>query len=281
VSGASPVVEAEWLLEHVGEARVVPADCRFTLGQAERGERAYREGHIPGAVYLHLERDLSAPAGAHGGRHPLPEPGRFAERLGKCGIGPDSLVVAYDDAFGEMAGRLWWLLEAIGHPGGAAVLSGGLAAWLAAGGSLVAGGANRPARDYPSPAGYRGTADLAEVRRASGSGRLLDARAPERYRGEVEPIDPRAGHIPGARSFFWKEGLGPDGRFLAPAEQARRFSALPADQAPVVYCGSGVTACADILALRLAGRADALLYPGSFSDWVSYPDHPVATGAAP
>lgn len=275
-----PLVDAAWLQSHLGVKTVAVLDCRFELADPAAGERAYREGHIPGAQYVHLERDLSGPRGERGGRHPLPAPAAFAATMGSLGVGDDSMVVVYDqDA--SMAPRAWWLLRYMGHDA-VAVLDGGIDAWRESGGELERAVHEPVPRAFtPRPrAGW--TVDIDAVRRRAPEVALLDARAGERYRGEVEPIDPRAGHIPGALSAPFKEGLDTRGRWLDQDEQARRFDRLAAPGAPIVaYCGSGVTACANLLALEIAGRKGALLYAGSFSDWSARPDLPVATGDAP
>ena len=232
-------------------------DCRWELGKPERGRELYLEGHIPGAVFLDVERDLSAPAGvapAYGGRHPLPTEGDFARAASAAGIGPGVFVVAYDQGMTGGAARLWWLLRHFGHDD-VAVLDGGVEAWL---GPLRGGEeAIEPTRFVPRPRSDDAI-DADEILERLGDERLtlVDARAPERYRGEVEPIDPVAGHIPGAVNvaFTAAKSLPED---VVGAEEI------------VVYCGSGITACVDLLALVRAGRDDARLYPGSWSDWSS------------
>jgi thiosulfate/3-mercaptopyruvate sulfurtransferase len=231
-------------------------DCRWELGSPDRGRELYLEGHVPGASFLDVERELSAPPGRpphHGGRHPLPDEGHFARVAGAAGIGPGVFVVAYDQGRSGGAARLWWLLRHFGHDD-AAVLDGGIAAWA---GPLVPGEEEvETARFVPRPRDDD-TISAEELERRLDDERLVvvDARAPERYRGEVEPIDPVAGHIPGAVNvpFTTKE---------MPA------NVLDAPEV-VVYCGSGVTASVDVLELVRAGRADARLYPGSWSDWSS------------
>ncbi|ROR34152.1 sulfurtransferase [Inmirania thermothiophila] len=274
-----PLTDAATLAARLGDPGWVVVDCRFRLDAPEAGEAAWREGHIPGAVYAHLERDLSGPVTAASGRHPLPAPGPLMARLGAWGIGPGTTVVAYDDAGGAFAARLWWLLRWLGHRR-VAVLDGGLAAWLAAGGGLARDrGAVRPCRFEGRPGGMP-TVDAEAVR--AGGWCLVDARAPERYRGEEEPIDPVAGHIPGAVNLPFTGNLDRAGRFLPPAALARRFAALgAAPQRVVHYCGSGVTACHNLLAMELAGLAGARLYPGSWSEWIRDPARAVARGPAP
>lgn len=277
---SGPLVSVSWLAERLGDPGLVTADCRFSLEDPAAGERRYREGHIPGAVYFDLERDLSGPRGARGGRHPLPSPGALARVLGRAGIGPGKTVVAYDDQAGEFAARLWWLLRYLGHDR-VFVLDGGFEAWR---------GAGLPEdREIPSPAPEvfeprvrpEMVVDARYVEHLPPEAVLVDSRAPERYTGERETIDPVAGHIPGAVNRFWKEGLGADGRWLAPEAQRRRFADLLGAEEIVVYCGSGVTACANLLALESAGIRGAKLYAGSWSDWISDPSRPVATGREP
>jgi thiosulfate/3-mercaptopyruvate sulfurtransferase len=271
----SPLVSATWLLEHLADPGVRVADCCFTLGQPDAGRARYEAGHLPGAVYLDLERDLSGPRGERGGRHPLPEPGALATRLGGLGIGDASFVVAYDDS-GMYASRLWWLLRWLGHDG-VAVLDGGVGAWIEAGGRLeTAEAAHPPATFTPRPRPEL-VARAEDVRDRPSGTALVDSRAPVRYAGANEPIDPVAGHIPGAINHDWAEALAPDGRFKGAEAQRARFAGLEGEEA-IVYCGSGVSACANLLALEVAGLPGARLYPGSWSDWVSDPENPVATG---
>jgi thiosulfate/3-mercaptopyruvate sulfurtransferase len=262
-----PLVTADWLLEHASDTGVRVVDCRFTLTDPAAGERGYLAGHVPGAAFLDLNRELAAPpGGAHGGRHPLPDPERFAESARRAGISRGSLVVAYDEHGEGGAARLWWLLRHHGHES-VAVLDGGLEAWLAAGGPLEAGAEEIAPGDFElSAARVDDIADAEEIERRLGdrSLTLVDARAPERFRGESEPIDAVAGHIPGARNLPFAE-LAPGGAMPPPEEiQAR----LPESAELVAYCGSGVTACVLVLAAEVAGRR-ARLYPGSWSEWSS------------
>jgi thiosulfate/3-mercaptopyruvate sulfurtransferase len=231
-------------------------DCRWELGRPERGRELYLAGHIPGASFLDVERDLSVaqPAGTVGGRHPLPQAEDFARAAGRAGIGPGVLVVAYDQGMTGGAARLWWLLRHFGHDD-VAVLDGGIGAWL---GPLRAGEEEIEAVEFtPRPRGDDTIdADELEARLGTEGFAVVDARAAERYRGEVEPIDPVAGHIPGARSVPFTDDAELPGDVVGAGEV-------------VVYCGSGVTACVDLLRLARAGRDDAKLYPGSWSDWVA------------
>jgi thiosulfate/3-mercaptopyruvate sulfurtransferase len=259
------------LADQLGE--VVVVDCRWTLGEPDAGRRAYEAGHIPGATHLDVDADLSAPPGD--GRHPLPGAAAFAEACARAGIGARSRVVAYDEGHGGAA-RLWWLLRHFGHDG-ASVLDG---EWR---GPLETGGARVPSAAAPSFVPRARTDDVASADElARGGLDVVDARAPGRFRGEHEPIDPVAGHIPGAVNAPLTGNTDELGRFLPPDVLRRRFTELGVSGAvPVAaYCGSGVTACQTILALRLAGL-DAALYPGSWSGWITDPSRPVATGTGP
>jgi thiosulfate/3-mercaptopyruvate sulfurtransferase len=271
-----PLVEASWLRERLGGPGLVVVDCRFRLGEPRAGERAWREGHIPGAPYLDVDRDLAAEPGDRG-RHPLPEAADFEAAARRAGIGRDSLVVAYDEAGEGGAVRLWWLLRHFGHER-VAVLNGGLRAWREAGGPLRGGPVDIERGDLMARAREDDTLAPEELLAGAPAGDrlLLDARAPERFRGEVEPIDPVAGHIPGAVNVPFAE-IAPEGRFPAPEVLRARLEAVGA--APgrelVAYCGSGVTACTLVLAAAWAGLPAARLYPGSWSEW-SRRGYPVA-----
>ncbi len=271
------LITAEQLRRRTGP--VLLLDCSFDLADPAAGERGFAAGHLPGAVYAHLDRDLSGTKAAGRGRHPLPERAAFAATAGAWGVAPGVQVVAYDNQGGPYAARAWWLLQWLGH-GAAAVLDGGTAAWLAAGGTL-AGGAAAPRAAGPYPAGDPAmpTIGAEDLLTALGDLLVLDARAGERFRGEVEPLDPVAGHIPGATNRFFKDNLQPDGRFK-PVEQLRaEFGALGTPAADVVHqCGSGVTACHNLLAMAHAGLEGSRLYPGSWSEWCSDPARPVARG---
>ena len=254
-------------------------DVRWRLGD-DRGHDHYREGHIPGAVYVDLDTELAGPADPGAGRHPLPDIESLQEAARRWGVDPDSTVVAYDDNGNQSAARAWWLLRWAGlHD--VRLLDGGLGAWQKAGNELSTGD-EAPASPgtVTLRAGHLPTVDADEV--AAFRGTLLDARAGERYRGEIEPIDPRAGHIPGALSAPTADNLDAHGRFLRPDALRTRFAALGVDPAAptAVYCGSGVTAAHEIAALAIAG-IDAALYPGSWSQWSSDPDRPAATGPHP
>ncbi|MFJ6759216.1 MULTISPECIES: sulfurtransferase [unclassified Streptomyces] len=270
---------AELRNELAGSRPPVLLDVRWQLGGPDQ-RPAYEEGHLAGAVYVDLDRELAGPPGA-GGRHPLPDPEAFGAVMRRAGVSADVPVVVYDGGQGWAAARAWWLLRWTGHPN-VRVLDGGLAAWTAAGGAVTADRVNPEEGDFKPTPGAVGLldADAAAVRAREGV--LLDARAGERYRGEVEPIDPVAGHIPGAVSAPTTENVGPDGRFLAAHALRARFEGLGASEGgPVgVYCGSGVSGAHEVLALEVAGIASDL-YAGSWSEWSSDPARPVATGPDP
>jgi thiosulfate/3-mercaptopyruvate sulfurtransferase len=255
-------------------------DCRHELAQPALGGRQYAEAHLPGALFAHLDRDLSAPKSGSSGRHPLPEPGRFAAWLGMQGLRASDPVVCYDAGGGAMAARLWWLLRWIGHPA-AAVLDGGYARWIAEGRPVTKEAPAFPATQYPLAAHPELALDVGTVERERARLVLLDARAPARFRGEQEPIDPVAGRIPGARNRFCNDNLAADGRFKDAGTLKAEFGALLGGRAPgevVHYCGSGVAACHNALAMEIAGLPGSRLYPGSWSEWIADPRRPRETG---
>jgi thiosulfate/3-mercaptopyruvate sulfurtransferase len=259
----------------------VVADVRWTVG-GPPGKPEFEASHTPGAVWVDLETQLAGPPGA-GGRHPLPTVGLFEQAMREIGVRPDSLVVAYDAATSQAASRLWWLLTDAGHRA-VRVLDGGLAAWKAAGLPTVSGPGKPPPRgDFVARPGQRPQVDAAEISARlgrPGTPTLVDVRAAERYAGEHEPIDPVAGHIPGAINLPATANLYADGRFLPPAQIARLYAEAGVGEGAVLYCGSGITAAHSLLALESAGLT-AAIYPGSWSDWISDPSHPVATGTDP
>jgi thiosulfate/3-mercaptopyruvate sulfurtransferase len=270
------------LASHMDDPAFAIVDCRYKLDEADWGATEHAKAHIPRAMFADLGRDLSGPKNGTNGRHPLPEPHTLAQTLGRFGITSGIQVVAYDQSNGMFASRLWWLLRWLGHDA-VAVLDGGFAKWIAEG---------RPTRsgaERPEPRAFVGephtamTADVAQVAALVGStkARLVDARAPERYRGEIEPLDKAAGHIPGAANHFFQWNLDEDGLFKTP-EQLRALlkesiGEVPADRI-VAYCGSGVTACHNLLALEHAGLKGAKLYAGSWSEWSSDPSRPIEKG---
>lgn len=262
-----PLITVEELAERHRDFRIY--DIRWSLADPEGGRDSYLAGHIPGAVFVDLDRDLAAPPSIDG-RHPLPSPEEFAATLGRLGLSPDDHVVVYDDTGGSVAARLWWMLRSIGHET-VSVLDGGYQAWVEAGQPVELGDRLPEPRTYPVPDGFEGVVTLDEI-----EGRLLiDARLPERYRGDIEPVDPKAGHIPGAVNRPYSGNLDQSGRFLPPEDLAARFEGL--DDRPVVYCGSGTNACHLALAMEIAGLGMPDVYVGSFSEW-SRRDLPVETG---
>ena len=276
------LIDAEALRELMrARAPLVVLDTSFDLADAAAGEQHFLEAHIPGAQYVHLERDLSGLKTGHNGRHPLPSREAFAQTAGGFGITPDTQVVVYDRQGATYAGRAWWMLRWIGH-GPVAVLDGGFAAWLAAGGETASGVQVRSgAATYPLQPATMRSVNVDELQRMLGSVRLVDARAAERYRGEVEPLDARAGHIPGALNRFFQHNLADNGRFKPADELRREFTALLGTDtgAGVVHqCGSGVSACHNLLAMEVAGLSGSALYPGSWSEWSSDPARPAAQG---
>jgi thiosulfate/3-mercaptopyruvate sulfurtransferase len=278
----TPLISAAQLrtLCEAGDAPVL-IDTRFDLTDTQAGERAWHEGHLPGAHYLHLDRDLSGAKTGQNGRHPLPTRADFAQTLGRIGITPERQVVVLDAQGGMFAARAWWLLLWMGHAP-VAVLDGGLAAWAEAGGNLTT---TPPPPDsappYPPRPALVGTLDADTLQAQLGRARLIDARAGERFRGDVEPLDAQAGHIPGASHRFFKDNLAADGRFKPAAQLRAEFAALLGADTPentVHQCGSGVTACHNLLAMAQAGLPGSRLYAGSWSEWSANPARPVARG---
>ncbi|WP_298138287.1 sulfurtransferase [Acidiferrobacter sp.] len=274
---------------HGDDPSWVLLDCRFTLTAPEDGAESYAEGHLPGALYADLERDLSGPRDGRSGRHPLPSPEAFGKTLRGFGIGPKTQVVAYDEGSSVYASRLWWLLRAWWGHEAVAVLDGGLTAWLAAGLPLTTDVPPvRPAAPYQRPARPQGvwheTPAIEALVGQAGCPLLVDARGAMRYRGTNESLDPVAGHIPGACNRPFESNLRPDRTFRPAAELREQFLALldGRSEADIIhYCGSGVSACHNILAMALAGFGVTALYPGSWSAWVSDTRRPVATGDQP
>ena len=276
------LVTVDELAAHVDDPEWCVFDCRHDLADPDRGERAYRTSHIPNARFAHLDRDLAGAKTGRNGRHPLPDARAFADWLGRAGMNGGKQVIAYDDAGGAFAARLWWLMRWVGHRS-VAILDGGFGAWLAGG---------QPTTDRPPPVvptHFEGRPDPSmivdaawlEAHLGQPGFRLVDARSPDRYRGENETIDPVAGHIPGAVNRFFKDNLDAEGRFKPAAElrEALDFIAAGRPASEIVsQCGSGVTACHNLLAMEIAGLPGARLYPGSWSEWCSDPRRPVATG---
>ena len=281
------LVSAPDLREHLSDRDWCVVDCRHDLMDHGIGWNAYRQGHIPGAVFARVEDDLAGPKTGTNGRHPLPEREALVETFRRWGIGNDTQIVAYDAHGGQFAVRLWWLARWLGHAK-VAVLDGGWPAWLAQTPSSSVEVPERPRGTFEARAPLVRVVEAAQVQalREDPARLLIDARAPERYRGELEPIDPVAGHIPGAVNRFWQANLASpvEGKFKAARELRTELDALRDGHAPtqlVAYCGSGVTACHLLLALEIAGLPGAALFPGSWSEWVADRSRPVATGAAP
>lgn len=280
MTATPPILSAaELMSELAGSRPPVLLDVRWQLGGPDQ-RPAYDAGHLPGAAYVDLDRELAGPAGS-GGRHPLPDPEAFGAAMRRAGVSAGVPVVVYDGGQGWAAARAWWLLRWTGHAD-VRVLDGGLDAWTSAGGDVSADRVIPPEGDFKPNPGAVGLLDADGAAARARAGVLLDARAGERYRGEVEPIDPVGGHIPGALSAPTTENVGPDGRFLPAGALRARFAALgAAGGAPVgVYCGSGVSGAHEVLALEIAG-IPADLYAGSWSEWSRDPARPVATGPAP
>lgn len=299
-------VSKRWLLARLYEPEQTIVDCRFTLGKPDAGRESYEQEHIPGAIYLDLELDLSSPVGEHGGRHPLPVPEVLAARLAKLGIGNDSRIVAYDDESGMNAARLWWLLRYLGHEQ-VYILEGSFSQWKAekypvtdhqpvrVPGSFVPNvqpqmlaGVEKvrevsektvhAGADAGTDAGVDSGTIAAVAASSSALPILVDSRANDRYQGMNETLDKKAGHIPGALNFFWKDTQNADGTFKSAEQLQEHFAGLDKDTEIIVYCGSGVTACPNVLALEKAGYKHVRLYAGSWSDWISYEENPIATG---
>lgn len=274
----SPLVSTEALDGNIARWRVF--DCRHDLADPEAGERQYRQGHIPGALFAHLDRDLSAPRTGKNGRHPLPEPRDFEKWLEKTGLAPGDQAVCYDAGPGSMAARLWWMLRWIGHDK-VAVLDGGMAKWTREGRRVAIEVPLFTPLNYPIKARTDFALEVGAVARNLDKLLLLDARAPARYRGEQEPIDPVAGRIPGAANRFNSDNLSALGTFKSPAELRKEFESVLKGRSPsevVHYCGSGVAACHNLLAMEIAGLDGGKLYAGSWSEWSSDPKRPQERG---
>ncbi|WP_375738923.1 sulfurtransferase [Pseudomonas boanensis] len=278
------LISPEQLNARLHEPGLVVLDCRFALEDPAYGQRSYAESHVPGALFADLEHDLSGPVNKGvTGRHPLPAATELVEKLRTWGVSADSNIVLYDDGPGAFAARAWWLLAWLGKRDGVFLLDGGLKAWRDAGLSLTAVPPTIKAGDFQGEPDASLLVDAQGLQSLLGQSdlTLLDARALPRFKGEVEPIDPVAGHIPGAQCAVFTDNLGTDGRFLPAAQLKRRFAALlgerPADDL-VAYCGSGVTACHNLFALSLAGYPLARLYAGSWSEWITDPSRPMAKG---
>jgi thiosulfate/3-mercaptopyruvate sulfurtransferase len=275
------LVSTATLAEHLDDPDWVVFDTRHDLMDPAKGPRAYAAGHIPGAYFLSVDDDLSGAKTGKTGRHPLPDLARFAAKINECGVTPKSQVVVYDDVGGNFAVRLWWMLRWLGHEA-VALLDGGLPLWQKEGRPLSTDVPRARAGSFVPRPGLGATVDVHFVERFSEdpSVKLIDARAAERFAGLQEPIDPVAGHVPGAVNRFWQKNLSPDGRFKPAGELRKEFDAFlaGADPARAVHmCGSGVTACHNILAMEIAGLPSGRLYPGSWSEWCSDASRPMVT----
>ncbi|MEO8155433.1 MAG: sulfurtransferase [Rhizobacter sp.] len=272
-----PLISATALRDLLGRTqKPVVLDCSFDLADAAAGERSYAEGHLPHSHYVHLDRDLSGPKTGGNGRHPLRTREAYAQWMGQLGIAPGTFVVTYDRQGSMYAARAWWVLRWMGHAE-VSVLDGGMPAWARAGGSLTQElPMPAPIAAYPLQPPAMPTLDAQQLQAQLADVLVIDARAPERYRGDVEPLDAVAGHIPGAGNRFFKDNLQSDGLFK-PADQLRAEFCQALDGRPVVHqCGSGVTACHNLLAMEVAGLGTGALYPGSWSEWSSDPSRPMA-----
>ncbi|MDF9839071.1 MULTISPECIES: sulfurtransferase [unclassified Paenibacillus] len=290
-------VSKRWLLARLYDPEQTIVDCRFTLGKPQAGRESYEQEHIPGAVYLDLELDLSSPVTEHGGRHPLPDPQVLAARLSRLGISNDTRIVAYDDESGMNAARLWWLLRYLGHEQ-VFILEDSFSTWKEAKYPVTDHQPVRVPSTFTANVQPQMLAGVDEVRAVSektaaakadavdnGSSEplsdlpiLIDSRAGDRFQGQNETMDKKAGHIPGAVNYFWKNTQNADGSYKSAEQLAEHFTGLDKDREIIVYCGSGVTACPNVLALEKAGFKNVRLYAGSWSDWISYEDNPIASG---
>jgi thiosulfate/3-mercaptopyruvate sulfurtransferase len=278
----APIVTAEWLNTQLSQPNnnIAILDCRFALADPNLGQQQYQTAHIPGSHHLDLNRDLSSPIEIHGGRHPLPDPAALGDKLAAIGINSDTLIIAYDDSRFAFAARLWWLLRYYGHDSPrerlcqrVAILDGGYTNWVKAGYPVTT--------DLPTPVPTGNfqpqiqADEIVEIESVkaiqhSPTHILIDSREADRYLGKTEPIDPIAGHIPGSVNYPWQDVTTADGFALSIEQQQARWTAISPNLQPIVYCGSGVTACVNLLSLSIAGIDGAKLYPGSWSDWCSY-----------
>ena len=249
-------------------------DVRFQLNDPDAGRKTYLEGHIPGAVYLDLNRDLSGKVEKHGGSHPLPDIDILAAKIGQIGIDHETKVIIYDQDNDMFAARCWWLLHYMGHEK-VYLLDGGLTAWVEAGNETTTELPKLEVKEFEPELLADEVVDIVDVKERKEETILIDSRAKERYLGKSEPMYKKAGHIPGAKSFFWKGVLAEDGSWKSQEELERHFAELPKDTEVIVSCGSGVSACPNIIALKKAGYQNVKLYPGSFSDWISYDENEI------
>ncbi|PFE06283.1 sulfurtransferase [Bacillus cereus] len=271
------IVTVEWLRDHIEDEHVRIVDCRFDLANPNWGREQYEKEHIPHALYFDLNLDLSSSITEHGGRHPLPDIQDFAEKLSQAGIDEHTTVVAYDSQAGAMASRLWWLLTYVGHQK-TYLLNGGFPAWKEQNLSITAEVPTIERKKFIPNVQDNMLVTMEDVKekiRTNADVTLIDSREPRRYAGVEELVDPKAGHIPTAENYFWKDGITAEGQFKNKNEQEERFHHLNKEKETIVYCGSGVTACPNILALQTAGFRNVKLYAGSWSDWISYPENQI------
>ena len=272
-SANNPLVTVDWLKNHAEDPRLIIMDCRWRLTDPQFGAQAYHKAHLPNAVYIDMAVDLSSPAMSYGGRHPLPKPQSFQESMERCGVNEFSHVIAYDDD-GAGAARLWWLLQFYGHPH-VSILDGGLNAWVAHGGALTADIAKRPRGQFDPRPDPQMVVDYETVITIKSALPVIDARAPERYAGISDPVDAILGHIPGAVNIPYAHVLRGPSQYQSETALATLFEpALASPNEPIVYCGSGVSACVNIVALRIMGRTP-FLYAGSWSDWIAHSQSPI------
>ncbi len=277
------LVDTATLAAHLDDPQWIIVDCRFVLSNPDAGRRAYEAGHIPGARYAHLNDDLSAPLSAHSGRHPLPDANRLAQKLGAWGIDGTKQVIAYDDSTGAIAARLWWLLRWLGHRA-VAILDGDWRTWTRERRPQTMTPPHIASTTFVPRPDSRALVDAGALLQSMPTGDtvLIDARSEERFRGDIEPFDKVPGHVPGAMNLPFEDNLQPNGRFLVPAELRAQYDGLLQGRGPdavVHMCGSGVTACHNLLAMEHAGLAGSRLYVGSWSEWITDPTRPIATGA--
>ncbi|MEI4800865.1 sulfurtransferase [Bacillus sp. NPDC077411] len=269
------IVTVEWLHEHIQDEHVRIIDCRFDLANPNWGREQYNEAHIPGALYFDLNTDLSSPVTKHGGRHPLPSIEEFVQKLSQAGIDEHTTVVAYDSQGGAMASRLWWLLTYLGH-NKAYVLNGGFPAWKEQNLEVVNEMSVFALKTFVPSVQHDTVVTMEELQAKISKHAditLIDSREPKRYAGLEELVDKAAGHIPNAQNYFWKDGVTESGAFKEQKEQEERFIHLDKKKETIVYCGSGVTACPNVLTLKMTGFTNVKLYVGSWSDWISYPEN--------
>lgn len=270
----SYIVSIDWLEKKLENTVVV--DVRFSLADPQEGRRAYEQGHIPGAMYLDLNKDLSSPKAKHGGNHPLPDMNTFAERLGEIGIDQQTTVVIYDEKNDMFAARLWWLLDYMGHKK-VYLLDGGYARWVKKGNVVTTKIPVPDMKQFQATIQENQAVDINQVKEKMNdkSAVLIDSRSKDRYLGQTEPMYAKAGHIPGAKNFFWKDVLQKDGLWKNDQDLQSNFAEINKDEEIIVSCGSGVSACPNVVGLKMAGFTNVKLYPGSYSDWISYEENQV------